>query len=235
MEHSRWTAGIAALLLLAGFMHGAMAASLQFNLTAAQTSGTISYDGGTGNPLVGIDIGIVDIIGLDTPANAGVTATCANCLLNFTTGNYTGFAGDTWNFLAGGSVSITGGIDFPDMTPDISAGSNLLTGTFTSAQLHDHIVTQPGEFHLHIDANTFTDSKLSALTDFYGLPGGEYTGAMVITFQTDTGISPGTAFTSNIINSGSVINQPVPVPAAVWLFGTGLLGLMGVARGRNTG
>ena len=35
--------------------------------------------------------------------------------------------------------------------------------------------------------------------------------------------------------SGSTIGvdlQPVPVPAAVWLFGSGLLGLVGVARRR---
>lgn len=33
---------------------------------------------------------------------------------------------------------------------------------------------------------------------------------------------------------GVVNPAPVPVPAAVWLFGSGLLGLLGVARGRRT-
>lgn len=33
--------------------------------------------------------------------------------------------------------------------------------------------------------------------------------------------------------SESFINNPVPVPAAVWLFGSGLLGLVGVARRRR--
>ena len=33
--------------------------------------------------------------------------------------------------------------------------------------------------------------------------------------------------------SGTVTVNPVPVPAAVWLFGSGLLGLIGVARRRN--
>ena len=32
---------------------------------------------------------------------------------------------------------------------------------------------------------------------------------------------------------GSVTVNPVPVPAAVWLFGSGILGLIGVARRRN--
>jgi hypothetical protein len=29
--------------------------------------------------------------------------------------------------------------------------------------------------------------------------------------------------------------RPVPVPPAVWLFGSGLLGLIGVARRKHTG
>jgi len=34
--------------------------------------------------------------------------------------------------------------------------------------------------------------------------------------------------------SESFVNSPVPVPAAVWLFGSGLLGLAGVARRKRT-
>ena len=234
MKRSRSTAFVAVLALLVTVAgSAAQAASLQFNLTAAQTTGTVSYAGGT-NPLVGTAIGIADIIGLGTSANDGITATCSNCQLSFMTGNYTGFAGDTWDFDPDGSVSIVGGVDFPDATPDITDGTTLLSGSFTTAQLHDHSIFEPGEFHLHLDAATFTDTKNSAMTDFYGLPGGQYIGGMTITFQTSTGITPETAFTSDILNSGSVVNQPVPIPAAVWLFGSGLLGLIGVTGRRKT-
>lgn len=45
---------------------------------------------------------------------------------------------------------------------------------------------------------------------------------------TSTTVGSWTAATSNI--SGSAFVSTVPVPAAVWLFGSGLLGLVGVAR-----
>jgi len=34
--------------------------------------------------------------------------------------------------------------------------------------------------------------------------------------------------------SESFVNNPVPVPAAVWLFGSGLIGLVGVARRKRS-
>jgi hypothetical protein len=223
---TRWPAFLAVLLLIVSITNIAQAASLQFDIANAQTSGSISYLGGT-NPLSGTNIEIVDIIGLGTSSNDGITSTCTGCVLDFTTGDYTGFTGDTWLFESGGTVSITGGVDFPDSTTDISGGSTLLSGTFSNAELHDH---SNGTLHLHINAATFTDTKHSSLTDFYGLPGGLYNGGVTITFQTTSGISPGTDFNSNILNSGSVLNQPVPVPAAFWLFGSGLIGLIGMAK-----
>jgi len=34
--------------------------------------------------------------------------------------------------------------------------------------------------------------------------------------------------------SESFVNNPVPVPAAIWLFGSGLLGLVGIARRKRS-
>jgi hypothetical protein len=230
MRRGRVTAIVTACALHVTVINSALGAGLQFNLATSQSPGGLSYAGGS-TPLTGSGIDIVDITGNDTVSNNGTTVTCSNCMLDFTTGNYTSFSNETWNFLSGGTVSISGGIDFPGGTTDVIDGSTLLSGVFTSAQVHDH--TQ-GELHLHIDGATFTDTKHSALTDFYGLPGGQYTGGMTITFQTEDGITPGTAFNSNIINSGSVINQPVPIPAAIWLFLSGILGLLGLAKCRKT-
>lgn len=45
----------------------------------------------------------------------------------------------------------------------------------------------------------------------------------------------GTVVTIDSYNGASINVNEVPLPAAVWLFGTGLLGLAGVARRRNQG
>lgn len=56
---------------------------------------------------------------------------------------------------------------------------------------------------------------------------------------TALGIDPGTPFqhfgfslesVNGNVNSTDIMNTAVPVPAAVWLFGSGLIGLIGIAR-----
>lgn len=57
----------------------------------------------------------------------------------------------------------------------------------------------------------------------------------------EIGVDPSTPFeffgisiegANGVVVSTDIVNTAVPVPAAVWLFGTGLLGLIGVARRR---
>jgi hypothetical protein len=182
----------------------------------APTTGTISYAGG-GAPLVGADIEVDSIVGLSTPSNADTPITCAACDLNFTTGVNTG----GWDFAGPGSITIVGGVP----AAGIGAGSLLLNGTFNSASVFD---VGGGTFNFKITGASFFDTKHPDLLAYFGLPDVGYNGALNISFSTIS--SMGSSFTSDQIFSGDIVNQPVPIPAAVWLFASGLLGLMGIAK-----
>ena len=213
------------LLLIAGTTHAAT--FLDFGIKAP-TAGTLSYAGGIA-PLIGLGIDVDDVVGLDTPSNSNVFSVCSSSTLDFETGASTG----GWNFGSGGTITITGGIDFPDATPDIAAGSTLLEGTFNNATVID---LGSGSFEFQIAGGSFSDTKHPELLAFYGLPDIGYAGGLNISFSTTANADD--PFTSNQILSGDVTNQPVPVPApeAVWLFGSGLLGLVGlvgIARRRS--
>lgn len=199
--------------------HSAMAMQINFNIVAP-TTGAIAY-GGTGGALTGTNIDVDNVVGLSTPANANVTSTCLTCTLNFTSGLNTSAGGGTWQFGPGGSISITGGIDFL-VGSDIPVGSTLLTGTFSSATVSD-----AGVFE--VTFGSFTDVKHPSLLSYYGMPSGNYDGSLTILF---TGIvGPGNAIASTTIFGGSVANiAAVPAPAAAWLFGSGLLGLYAAVR-----
>lgn len=197
----------------------AMAAQINFNIVAP-TTGSISYNG-TGGALIGTNIDVDNVVGLSTPANANVTSTCLTCTLNFTSGLNTSAGGGTWQFGSGGSISITGGVDF-SVGSDIPVGSTLLTGTFSSATVSD-----TGVFE--VTFGSFTDVKHAGLLSYYGMPSGNYDGSLTILFSAVGG--PGNAITSTSLFGGSIANvAAVPVPAAAWLFGSGLLGLYSAMR-----
>lgn len=76
----------------------------------APTAGSIAYNG-SGGPLVGSNVAVDVVVGLDTPLQTGQTRTCFACVLSFATGNLTATDATSWSFGAGGSVTLTGGID----------------------------------------------------------------------------------------------------------------------------
>ncbi|MDB4517022.1 VPLPA-CTERM sorting domain-containing protein [Crocinitomicaceae bacterium] len=100
---------------------------------------------------------------------------------------------------------------------------------------------------LHNDqANLFDDNFLIAstgapiLASFFDSFGPETGPLTQTTFGTiwDFQISPGTVYPYQdwklTINTSGEVAPPVPLPAAVWLFGSGLLGLIGIARRKKT-
>jgi hypothetical protein len=204
---------------------------LDFNIDPPHAGGeSISYDG-IGGPLVGINITVDDITGINTPLNSGVDVAIFGGVLTFTTGNY---SGGGWDFGGGGFITITGGVDLNhngvyDAGTDIAPGTVLMSGSWTSAQ----VVAVGDTFK--ITGGSFYDFKLAELVYHFGLPDGTlpYTGNINLSFSApppSPGASPPYGFTSTEVYSGDVTNSPTPEPGTLMLMGTGLAGIAGYAR-----
>jgi len=212
---------------------------------SAPTTGSIAYAGGIA-PLIGTNIQIDNIVGLETPLHDLIDSACVNCLVQFTSGAFTSYDSATkmWNFSGGGTINVVGGVDFSDNSTldDILAGTNLLTGTFQSASVQK---LSTGRLDFRIASGSFTDTKNATLLAYYGLPTDvAYVGGFNLSFAGTTNTS-NNSFTSTTIYSGDLVNAPmntetstVPVPGAIWLLGSGLLGLVsarGLVRGNKKG
>jgi len=127
------------------------------------------------------------------------------------------------------AVSATIGGDFATTInsfppPTGTAGSALNIGTFTNV---DNFFTLAG-WQIDLTSVTISDQNTSILNLVgSGVASGNGYDATGITWSF-SGNSP-TNYSMTITSTGI---PAVPVPAAVWLFGSGLLGLIGVARRR---
>jgi hypothetical protein len=194
------------------------------SVNQATDNGVIEYNP-AGGTLSGHDIQVDSVIGLDTPLNPNVALAISNGLAFFGTGNFTGPSPNELNFATDiGVLNIFGGIPaigIPDNTQLVNA----------SAITEAHVLIGPAGGTALLN---FTDEKNVDLLAFYGLTNDQLIGGTLnIQFQSlaidPTGATP---FTSINVLSGDITNT-VPVPPAVWLLGSGLLGLAGLRFRRN--
>jgi hypothetical protein len=211
-----------ALLLAAGTADADM--YIDMNIGPQSNNASVSFDGVTTDSLIGSNISVAYLLGNETPSNANTQIALQNAVLSFTTGAFTSRTGNTWTFGSGGAITVTGGSSIMGITP----GSTLLTGSFNQATVTD---LGTGMYQFDIVGGTFNDTKNSLIYAYLGLPQNTTCfGGLNLSF-TPSIQTTGNAIQSINVLSGDVYNTPAtPIPAAAWLLGSGLMGLLGLKR-----
>jgi hypothetical protein len=191
-------------------------------------NGTLPYDG-MGGALSGTNIDFYTIFGNGTPANPGITLDCVGCKLNFTTGLNVTEGPLQWQFGGGGTLTISG-------TAKTSGGSVVATGTLVSGSFTSASITGDGvDNSVLIMAGFGADTKNQDLIDYFALNNNftfASTNISLGNVSYFTGAASG-GFNGTVTNADFDNLPAVPVPPAVWLFGSGLLGMVGAARRKS--
>lgn len=184
--------------------------------------GSLSWPGGsaglTGALDVGSMTGFIGSVGSSLAVDSGSPYGHDVGLLTFTTGAYAG-AGESWNFLSGGSFSIVGGISAMGLVPT----TTLAYGTFGSVSIDVHQL--PGGLFSDTVSGSFTGTLDDALAQHYGLSSTSVFGFMSFSFLVDMPLNPTSSFSLS-----SAPTNPVPVPSAFLFFAPGLAGLAAMRR-----
>ncbi|MBN2807936.1 MAG: VPLPA-CTERM sorting domain-containing protein [Deltaproteobacteria bacterium] len=217
---------LAFFLMLGAGSQPVSAYYLDFNITTqGTTTGQITFDR---NALIGNDIE-VDFVSLMDDNNVEVGH------LNLNQGRLSfnsGYAGSDWDY-TGGTIKIT-------ETP-VTGGAPI---TLMDGNVNNMSVAQLGSMgpnYWEVSFGDFVDVKnVWLLEQFKDIPQswwgqidpqnmiGGFQGNMYVGFY-GTFDAASAAFTSAGIASGDVVNY-VPIPAAAWLLGSGLFGLITIRR-----
>ena len=213
----------------AGAAHAAM--SLDYALDSSNPLASIYYNPLQDGMLHGSNIAVTNITGIDTTLNTGPgnALSISSGALNFITGAFSkktiGQNFNIWEFNGGGSISVTGGIS----QLSIASGSTLLNGSFSSATVTEFPLL--GQLKFDIVGAAFNDVDHQLIYNHFNIPTDFASSeGMNLSFIANGAANGG--FASSSIASGNIVDvpTPTPLPAAAWLLGSGLMGLVGIRR-----
>ncbi|AFZ37108.1 PEP motif putative anchor domain protein [Stanieria cyanosphaera PCC 7437] len=189
---------------IVSFAGSAEAAVIQFDDKTVH-GGTISYNG-TGGSLVGKDLLLDTVLGIDTVLNNKKELSCVGCKLNFVTGANISET-PLYEFASGGSVTITGKI--LDGLTEIVNGT-LLTGTFTE-NIFGNVANGFAVF-----TGIGVNSVNSALSSYYGVNATDFTFAQTSIAAKNVKVEKNRGFTGTVTNTDFDTKpvQTTPEPTA---------------------
>ena len=184
------------------------------DIVAANQFGTITYDGSSSGVAVGTNIYFDQVTGTGTPSNSGKSYSISNGSLSFTTGQNTIMGPNYWEFGAGGTFKLIGGIS----ELSISNGTTLLEGTFDLA-------TVSAVVGIGLTFNAFgfdtKDSDLLAAYGIYDMSGWKFVNTEISLDEFTIGADG--SFSGKVDNA-DINNKAVPEPSTLLLLGFGLFG-----------
>ncbi|NES66785.1 MAG: PEP-CTERM sorting domain-containing protein [Okeania sp. SIO2D1] len=187
------------------------AAIIQFD-DQSVSGGTISYDG-EGGSLIGTDLSLDMVIGIDTNANDGTALVCDDCVLNFETGANISEDG-SYTFGSGGSVSITGTVK--DDSGKIIADDQLVNGSFTENVLVS--ANNSSAMFMGFGVNDVN----SDLSSFFGIKTTDFTFAQTVIAMGEVELEDNGGF-SGVVTNVDFDSKAQKVPEPTVLFGLGVV------------
>ena len=189
-------------------------------------------------------------LSLISTASQAVTVSFSGVMDGFNAGPFSGGTAFTGSFILDESVAATGGVSTFSGAVDnfmLEIDGNVFTGNNGTARQFSSASGATDFFTVNIGGANGSVSGIAGLDVFTGfsvdwrgpnlfsdttvlahdLTVADFSYTRVV-FGFNNLTSESVIDNASVINFGSV--SAVPVPAAVWLFGSGLLGLVGVAR-----
>jgi hypothetical protein len=194
------------------------ASYIDFVIEAPHPDGiAVSWWGGA-SPLTGLNISVTGIQGDRSDDDfLGITGG----LLSFTTGPLTSYDNTSWHFESGGNIALTGGVSALGIA---SPDTLLLWGSFSEVS----VLKVDTRFKV-ILASSYNELNAD-VANFFGVSD-PYVGSLNLSFFSNE--SPGQPFTATSLQGGQIEATSVPVPAAFWLFGSGLFGIAALRKRRS--